>query len=312
MGLFYTYYPKITANTPDEQKGPIVGITFVSSMLINQWKWKMFEMMFSGKEFFYKNNITKSWQVILNAMTIPSRMDFNASNTKETNTRMNAILHLLESLGFGGIIYLVNKYILMHPDIDIPKLPIPIQAALNLPVFLGVPIIMNSLSIIAGLIFGQRVNIRYCYSYPLSALNLKEWWKTWSIHVGEPLRNYVYIPLGGRKYPLFATSMVFLINGVDHVLLAGMINGGNYPWVGYAKSFAVISIGTAADMFLHSYFVKNKKKTNGTMIVNALRYVLMWSTMIGQVVWSWDQVFPHSESMEPYSIENKRKMLQST
>ena len=172
------------------------------------------------------------------------------------------------------------------------------------------PYYNNMLSIIAGLIFGQRINIRYCYSYPLLSSNLKEWWKRWSIHVGEPLRNYVYIPLGGKQYPFFATSMVFLLNGADHILLAGMINGGNYPWIGYLKSFTIISIGTVIDMLLHSYFLKGKNKSNDNIMVKALRYGIMWATMIGQVSWSWDEVMPMSERMQQYSIENKRKMLQ--
>ena len=133
------------------------------------------------------------------------------------------------------------------------------------------------------MILGDCINIRYCYSHPYLSLNLRQFWKRWSLHVGEPLANYVYIPFGGNKNPWFSSLMVFFINGLDHIGFAAILD--DFKWddkyIKIGKAFAILGGGTMLDSFLYVNFVKNKQNA---CVANVLRFVLMYAIIIGQAM----------------------------
>ena len=54
------------------------------------------------------------------------------------------------------------------------------------------------------------------FRYPLLATNLVDFWRRWHISMGVWLRDYIYIPLGGYRNPIFATAVVFAYCGLWH------------------------------------------------------------------------------------------------
>ena len=246
-------------------KYPNTAITrFIALTIIDQWKWKMIEMTMSGKEFFTKKNIKKSWQAILSGNITVARIDFNKINI--SNTRQTAFLYLMESLGMAAFLYYMHN-----------------KSGKNVDKY-AVKVAENMLPIFTGLILGDIINIRYCYYRPFLALNWRQFWKRWSIHIGEPLRNYVYIPFGGNKNPIISSLMVFIVNGLDHIGFAAILNEFKYDpnYISIAKVFAVVGGGTILDGLLYSYFVKPKKEKS--IFVSGLRFLLMYSTFIAQAI----------------------------
>lgn len=58
------------------------------------------------------------------------------------------------------------------------------------------------------------------FNNPYVSQNITEFWKRWHITLGQWMRNYLYIPLGGNRVPVlrsyFNLAAVFLISGLWH------------------------------------------------------------------------------------------------
>jgi len=69
-----------------------------------------------------------------------------------------------------------------------------------------------------GRILGYQLKINF--NHPYSAVTFKEFWHRWHISLSQWMRDYIYIPLGGRKkgYLYFATGILvtFLVSGIWH------------------------------------------------------------------------------------------------
>ena len=88
----------------------------------------------------------------------------------------------------------------------------------------------------AGRVLGFKININFIAPY--SAVSFKDFWHRWHITLSKWMRDYIYIPLGGRKqkYYLYFFGTVlftFVISGFWHgvslnFLLWGAIHGFMY------------------------------------------------------------------------------------
>lgn len=81
-----------------------------------------------------------------------------------------------------------------------------------------------------GLLFGVRLSINFLAPY--WSADLRQFWRQWHITLGTWLRDYIYIPLGGRKVRFWAlnTLIVFLVSGIWHgagwgFLIWGLLHG---------------------------------------------------------------------------------------
>ena len=81
-----------------------------------------------------------------------------------------------------------------------------------------------------GLLFGVRLSINFLAPY--WSADLRQFWRQWHITLGTWLRDYIYIPLGGRKVRFWAvnTLIVFLVSGIWHgagwgFLVWGLLHG---------------------------------------------------------------------------------------
>ncbi|MAB38689.1 MAG: hypothetical protein CL528_01880 [Aequorivita sp.] len=73
-------------------------------------------------------------------------------------------------------------------------------------------------------------NIKINFNHPYAATSFKEFWHRWHISLSEWMRDYIYIPLGGREkgygYFLIAVLVTFLISGIWHGLTFNFILWG--------------------------------------------------------------------------------------
>jgi D-alanyl-lipoteichoic acid acyltransferase DltB (MBOAT superfamily) len=81
-----------------------------------------------------------------------------------------------------------------------------------------------------GLLLGIKLTLNF--RCPYWAQDMREFWRNWHVTLGAWLRDYIYIPLGGRRVPWWAlnTVFVFLISGIWHgagwgFLIWGLLHG---------------------------------------------------------------------------------------
>lgn len=67
-----------------------------------------------------------------------------------------------------------------------------------------------------GLLFGIHLTLNF--RCPYWSKNLREFWRNWHVSLGTWLRDYIYLPLGGRRVRWWAanTLIVFLVSGIWH------------------------------------------------------------------------------------------------
>ena len=89
-----------------------------------------------------------------------------------------------------------------------------------------------------GLLFGIHLTLNF--RSPYWSANLREFWRNWHITLGTWLRDYVYLPLGGRKKGnwIANTLIVFLVSGIWHGAGWGFIVWGLLHGIGVAASGA--------------------------------------------------------------------------
>ena len=76
------------------------------------------------------------------------------------------------------------------------------------------------------------------FNAPYAARNLKEFWGRWHISLSTFIRDYVYIPLGGNRGPVWRGNLnmllAMLISGLWHGASANFIIWGALHGVGLA------------------------------------------------------------------------------
>ena len=85
-----------------------------------------------------------------------------------------------------------------------------------------------------GLLLGVHLTLNFRCPYWSS--DLREFWRTWHVTLGAWLRDYIYLPLGGRKvrWWILNTVLVFLISGIWHGAGWGFIIWGGLHGIGVA------------------------------------------------------------------------------
>jgi D-alanyl-lipoteichoic acid acyltransferase DltB (MBOAT superfamily) len=81
-----------------------------------------------------------------------------------------------------------------------------------------------------GLLFGVHLTLNF--RCPYWSKNLREFWRNWHVSLGSWLRDYIYLPLGGRRvrWWMANTLIVFLVSGIWHgagwgFLVWGLLHG---------------------------------------------------------------------------------------
>ena len=71
------------------------------------------------------------------------------------------------------------------------------------------------------------LNVPANFNNPFLSQNITEFWRRWHISLSKFLRDYLYIPLGGNKYGLFATCRNIIIV----MLLGGLWHGASFNFI---------------------------------------------------------------------------------
>eukprot|EP01084_Bolivina_argentea_P252432 423708_1 len=234
------------------------------------WKWKMLEIAFYGDKYFQKRNILKYWQVILHSNT-SSTITFNEFKNNEISTRKQSIYQLFEFSLYGALMYGI-KTILSNPKVDVKSISFPVKVSiLGITLLSTLPIQTGLIPSIIGLVLGNRIKIKYSYETPLLSINLKSFWKRWSVQIGDSLKNLIYKPLYGGNIGVIA---LFTVNMLDHYCLSYMVRQKTQYIKGWSMAFATMGIGTIIDLKLNVY----EKKRKQSKIIGYIRYALFIGT----------------------------------
>ncbi len=87
-----------------------------------------------------------------------------------------------------------------------------------------------------GLLFGVRLTLNF--RSPYLARDVREFWRNWHVTLGAWLRDYIYLPLGGRRVRWWAlnTLIVFVVSGIWHGAGWGFLIWGALHGIGVALS----------------------------------------------------------------------------
>ena len=91
-----------------------------------------------------------------------------------------------------------------------------------------------------GLLFGIHLTLNF--RSPYWSRDLREFWRNWHVSLGTWLRDYIYLPLGGRnvRWWMVNTLIVFLVSGIWHgagwgFLIWGLLHGIGVVACGFAR-----------------------------------------------------------------------------
>ena len=81
-----------------------------------------------------------------------------------------------------------------------------------------------------GLLFGVHLSLNF--RSPYLATDLRQFWRDWHVTLGAWLRDYIYLPLGGKRVSwwMLNTLVVFIVSGIWHgagwgFLIWGLLHG---------------------------------------------------------------------------------------
>ncbi|MGQ0829909.1 MAG: MBOAT family O-acyltransferase [Bacteroidota bacterium] len=115
------------------------------------------------------------------------------------------------------------------------------------------------------------------FNFPYISKSITEFWRRWHISLGNWMRNYLYIPLGGNKGSTFGTYLnlwiVFLVSGFWHGA------GWNFILWGIFHGFFLV----IERLFLHK-FLKNRLAIIYTFLIANIGWVLFRNTDLS-VTW---------------------------
>lgn len=107
-----------------------------------------------------------------------------------------------------------------------------------------------------GLLFGVKLTLNFRSPYWSS--DLREFWRRWHVSLGAWLRDYIYIPLGGRnRFWILNTLIVFVVSGIWHgagwgFLIWGFLHGAGVVFSGLGRRWPLPSFMKRAFTFTFS------------------------------------------------------------
>jgi alginate O-acetyltransferase complex protein AlgI len=110
-----------------------------------------------------------------------------------------------------------------------------------------------------GLLFGVRLTLNFRSPYWSS--DLRQFWRNWHVTLGAWLRDYVYLPLGGRKSNRWIANVliVFLVSGIWHgagwgFIIWGALHGIGVAFCGIGKKWTSLGTLRWATTFIYTIF----------------------------------------------------------
>lgn len=92
-----------------------------------------------------------------------------------------------------------------------------------------------------GLAMGLGLQFKENFACPQAAASVQEFWRRWHISLGEWLRDYVYIPLGGGR----RSATVWGRNITIVMVASGIWHGASLKFVAFGLAHAAVMVGAA-------------------------------------------------------------------
>ncbi len=150
-------------------------------------------------------------------------------------------------------------------------------------------------------------NLPENFDFPYISQSITEFWRRWHITLGNWLKNYVYIPLGGSRGTLRKTLinlfLVFLISGIWH--------GSNWTFIVWGIIQGVFVI--LDRLFLLKFYEKIGKFPSVliTFFITNISWVFFRSSSIGKAVDYFKLMFSNQklscnfELLEQLNVDNR-------
>ena len=104
----------------------------------------------------------------------------------------------------------------------------------------------------AALMFNIKLPINF--NSPYKSTNIQDFWRRWHITLGNFLREYIYIPLGGNRAGEFQTCINLFIT----FLVGGIWHGANWTFVIWGMLHGIALV-------VHRMWQKSKLKMNDAL-----------------------------------------------
>ena len=123
------------------------------------------------------------------------------------------------------------------------------------------------------------------FNIPYISSSIQEFWRRWHITLGNWLKKYIYIPLGGNRVPFWR----WILNVLVVWLISGIWHGANWTFVIWGLFHGVLLVLTGLPRFLKKE--KDDKKPNriitilkviGTFILVDIGWILFRSDSLPQ------------------------------
>jgi len=193
----------------------------------------------------------------------------------------------------------------------------------------------SDMAIGLGKIFGFRFPENF--NNPYTSKSLTEFWRRWHISLGNWMKNYLYIPLGGNKVEtkkrLYANlALVFVLSGFWHGANWTFLAWGIYygAWLiaervflakqlqkigvlAHLFSFIIIVIGWVifrsdtleySISYITNMFNDNESITNHIFLSNKIRLVLFIA-----IFFSFFTLLPYGKTIENYFFHTENKNI---
>lgn len=109
------------------------------------------------------------------------------------------------------------------------------------------------------------------FSYPFFSRNISEWWRRWNMSLFLWFKDYIYIPLGGNRVPMWKrirnTFIIFAISGLWH--------GANITFIVYGLLNALFIVPS---IIFNTTRLKTETVAEGKMFPSMKEFVSMFVT----------------------------------
>ena len=146
-----------------------------------------------------------------------------------------------------------------------------------------------------ALLAGVRLPISF--DSPYKAETFRDFWKRWNITVSEWLRDYIYIPLGGKysSYRLILIMITFTVSGLWHGFALPFVIWGLFHGI-------LVIIEKKVYFFIEKKNVYKQLYRTYVLIMIALLWQLFKVENIGDMASMLSEVFKWSNTYDWYNI----------
>ncbi len=175
----------------------------------------------------------------------------------------------------------------------------------------------GGIDIVLGISKMFNINLKENFDRPYLSESVKEFWRKWHITLGNWLKDYIYIPLGGNRVGAVTTKInvlvTFVVSGIWHGLhyiLWGIINGilviTNFKT---KNKYVNITITMILISLLWIFFIYNHTFLSIEMFISIFKGSKIPFSLSQFSLNTWDYLIIIISFITVMIYENKKKFL---